>query len=443
VTKAQPDAKAEPNDDETRVGSYFVANYPPFSFWKSDFVGEVERVLEEQPSPDTPAGLYLHVPFCRKRCKFCYFRVYTDKNAKDVQRYLEAVLTEARLLSKRPALERPLRFVYVGGGTPSFLSVPQLETLFHGLEAVLPFRSAEEITFECEPGTLNERKVNFLKDAGVTRLSLGVENFHDAILEENGRAHLSAEIEEAWQWIQSARFPAVNIDLIAGMVGETDTSWDDNVDKALALEPDSLTIYQMELPFNTVYSNQALQGGSAPHVASWPQKREWVRRAFERFQDAGYHVSSGYTLVRDPERVRFVYRDALWHGADMIGMGVASFSYVGGVHYQNLDKFNDYVGALERGHLPLSRALPIEDRERLIRELILQMKLGRVDAAYFRDKFQVEIAEDFSEPLSSLSDIGLLEQHGDQIELTTKGLLRVDTFLPRFFLPKHQAARYT
>lgn len=429
--------------EETGVGSYFVANYPPFSFWKRDYLTDVDRALDRTPSADHPGGLYLHVPFCRKRCKFCYFRVYTDKNSSDVQRYLDALLGEARLLSTRAVLDRPLHFVYVGGGTPSFLSVAQLDSLFSGLGESLHWADAEEITFECEPGTLNQRKVRFLKEAGVTRLSLGVENFHDAILEENGRAHLSAEIYRSWEWIQAEGFPAVNVDLIAGMVGETDESWDENVEKTLALQPDSLTIYQMELPYNTVYSHQALEGGPAPHVASWPKKREWVRRAFERFEAAGYHVSSGYTLVRDPERVRFVYRDALWHGADMIGMGVASFSHVGGVHYQNLDKFEDYVGAVEKGRLPLRRALPIEDRERLIRELVLQMKLGRLDAGYFRDKFRVEIAEDFAEPFRSLQKDGYLERDGDRLELTTDGLLRVDTLLPRFFLPEHQDARYT
>jgi oxygen-independent coproporphyrinogen III oxidase len=435
--------KLEP--DDTGVGSYFIANYPPFSFWKPDALGAVEAALDSPGTPGkkVPLGLYLHIPFCRKRCKFCYFRVYTDKNSRDIETYLRAMSTEVSLLGRRKALERPLEFVYFGGGTPSFLSPAQIETLVEGLSKSVSWDSAREVTFECEPGTLSRAKIETLAKIGVTRLSLGIENFDDELLEENGRAHLSGEIYRSWEWIVEARFPSVNVDLIAGMVGETDENWDDCISKTLALSPDSVTIYQMELPFNTVYSREMLDGNGGSRVATWSQKREWVRRAFARFQEAGYHVSSGYTLVRDPERTKFVYRDALWRGADMVGVGVASFSHLSSVHYQNLDRFEDYVSSLEQGRLPLSRALRVSDRERLIRELILQMKLGRLDASYFREKFGSSILEDFAAPFSALRDEGYLDWNKDRIELTREGLLRVDTLLPGFFLPEHRNARYT
>ncbi len=428
--------------DDTGVGSYFIANYPPFSFWRAEELRAAEEALD-RPGTGVPLGLYIHIPFCRKRCKFCYFRVYTDKNSRDIEAYLRALTTEVELLSRRKALERPLQFVYFGGGTPSFLSAAQVETLVEGLKKSISWDSAEEVTFECEPGTLSRAKVKAFASIGVTRLSLGIENFDDGVLEENGRAHLSGEIYRAWEWIDEADFPAVNIDLIAGMVGETDENWDRCIEKTLALSPDSVTIYQMELPFNTVYSREMLDGAGKGRVATWSQKREWVRRAFARFQEASYHVSSGYTLVRDPERCRFVYRDALWRGADMLGVGVASFSHVSSVHYQNLDRFEDYVQALAEGRLPLSRALRVSDRERLIRELVLQMKLGRLDASYFSAKFGASILDDFAAPFTALRDEGYLDWKKDRIELTSEGLLRVDSLLPGFFLPQHRNARYT
>jgi len=428
--------------DDTGVGSYFIANYPPFSFWRSEELQAAEDALD-RPGAGVPLGLYIHIPFCRKRCKFCYFRVYTDKNSRDIEAYLRAVTTEVELLSRRKALERPLQFVYFGGGTPSFLSAAQIEALVEGLKKSISWDSAEEVTFECEPGTLSRAKVKALASIGVTRLSLGIENFDDEVLQENGRAHLSGEIYRAWEWIEEADFPAVNVDLIAGMVGETNDNWDRCIEKTLGLSPDSVTVYQMELPFNTVYSREMLDGDGKTRVATWSQKRDWVRQAFARFQEAGYHVSSGYTLVRDPERCKFVYRDALWRGADMVGVGVASFSHVSSVHYQNLDRFEDYVEALAHGTLPLSRALRVSDRERLIRELVLQMKLGRLDASYFREKFGASILEDFAAPFTALRDEGYLDWNKDRIELTSEGLLRVDSLLPEFFLPQHRGARYT
>src|SRR5262249_30104307 len=149
--------------------------------------------------------------------------------------------------------------------------------------------------------------------------------------------------------------------------------------------------YQMELPFNTVFSRELrVVGQDEPAtfgVADWPTKRAWVDYAFDELAAAGYEVSSAYTMVRSRERTRFVYRDSLWHGADMFGTGVASFGHVHGVHVQNVDGWEQYVALLDKGKLPLGRALPVTPKQRLIREMILQLKTGRLDTSYFQRKF--------------------------------------------------------
>ena len=155
-------------------------------------------------------------------------------------------------------------------------------------------------------------------------------------------------------------------------------------------------------------SQEILIEGKPTPVAGWDQKRAWVRQAFDAFEAAGYHVSSAYTLVKDAAACNFSYRDNLWRGADMLGIGVSSFSHVGGVHYQNLDRFEDYLAAISDAKLALHRALPIGDTERLIRALVLQMKLGRLDAGYFRRKFSREVLDDFAPAFRSLKDEGRL-----------------------------------
>ena len=194
------------DQEKTGLGNYFIANYPPFSFWKPNYLPDAMAVLDRAPTPGTPLGLYLHIPFCRKRCKFCYFRVFTEMDAARINRYLDAVVREVEAYAALPATgARPLSFVYFGGGTPSLLSVHQLNGLFNRLRRVMPWDCAEEITFECEPGTLTEHKLKAIRKMGVTRLSLGVENFDDRILEINGRAHRSPEIETAYRfggWFQ-------------------------------------------------------------------------------------------------------------------------------------------------------------------------------------------------------------------------------------------------
>ncbi len=421
--------------DTTEPGSYFVANYPPFSRWTPEAVPAVMAAFDA-PATDAPLGLYLHVPFCRKRCKFCYFRVYTDVAAADVERYSQALAREAGLVATRPAVAgRTLRYVYFGGGTPSFLSVKQLERLVAGLHESFGWNDAEEVTFECEPGTLSEPKVHALKSLGMTRISLGVENFDDAILEANGRAHLSAEILRAWDWIKAADFPNTNVDLIAGMVGETAETWEQTISKTLALEPDSVTIYQMELPFNTVFVRSAKDGEGTVPVADWPTKRAWVNRAFERFLEQGYSISSGYTLVKDPTRVHFRYRDMLWEGADLAALGVASFGHVSGIHYQNEPHWDPYLDAVEAGRLPIQRGLVLTARERLIRELVLQLKRGSIDPVRLRNRHGIDPLTEWGDQWRRLHETGLLEAVEPEPRLTRAGLLQVDSLLPRFFDP--------
>ncbi|MFM8539223.1 MAG: coproporphyrinogen-III oxidase family protein [Planctomycetaceae bacterium] len=417
----------------TQPGSYFVSNYPPFDRWHAGAVPEVLAAFAEPPTAEA-LGLYAHIPYCRKRCKFCYFRVYTDVTAGDVERYTEALVREAALVAAQPAVrDRILRYVYFGGGTPSFLSVRQLERLVDGLHRSFGWDDAEEVTFECEPGTLSEPKVRALKSLGMTRISLGVENFDDVILEANGRAHLSAEILRAWEWIRRAGFPNTNIDLIAGMLGETTESWQATVEKTLALEPDSVTIYQMELPFNTVFVRDAKHGGGTVPVADWPTKRAWVDWAFDRFVRAGYAISSGYTLVRDPARVHFRYRDMLWEGSDLVALGVASFGHVGGVHYQNETHQADYLDAVEAGRLPIVRGLRPTRRELLIRELVLGLKRGRLDTGRLERKFGIDPLVEWAREWESLEAEGVAERRPPEVRLSREGILRVDSLLPRFF----------
>ena len=429
---------------KTEVGSYFITNYPPYSQWQAEHIDLLQAALARPPR-DVALGLYLHIPFCRKRCKFCYYKVYTGKNAGDIELYMRALETEIERISGQPCIgDRPFRFVYFGGGTPSFISVRQLESLADRLRRHIAWDQAEEVTFECEPGTLSEAKVRAIRDMGVTRLSLGVEHFDDEILELNGRAHLSAEIERAWEWIVQTGFPNVNVDLIAGMVGETWERWKETVRRTLAMAPDSVTIYQMELPYNTLISQEVLKEQTETPVADWPTKRAWVDYAFAQFEAAGYAVNSAYTVVKDPERVQFRYRDHLFHGSDLLAAGIASFGHISGVHYQNLPEWNDYLASLlEEDHLPLWRAYAPTPDQLLIREMILVLKTGRLDRQAFLDKHGVDIVERWRGEWEVHARDGFLTIGESGIELTRRGLLQVDSLLPAFFEPQFRGVRYT
>lgn len=444
---SKPSQLGPEEHQQTTVGNYFVANYPPFSFWKPERRGEALEALERSPQAGTPLGVYVHLPFCRKRCHFCYFRVYTGRDAKRdrVSRYVDTVLHELDMVADRPLIRgRRPRYVYFGGGTPSFLFPPQLRQLLDGMKERLPWNDVEEVTFECEPGTLNEEKLDTLRELGITRLSLGVEHFDDAILKANGRAHLSRETYRAYEYARKIGFHQINVDLIAGMLNETEEGWRRCVRKAAELQPDCVTVYQMEIPFNTtIYHEMHERGEVVAPVADWPTKRAWAAYAFEQLEEAGYTVTSAYTAVRDPAAFRFLYRDYLWNGADMVSLGASSFGHYQGTHYQNEKDYGPYVDRVAAGELPIYRALAMTGEEKMLRQVLLQLKLGRLDAARFRERFGVDVLDRFAGPLGRLREAGHLAIEGDCAVLSREGLLRVDELLHEFFLPQHRGARYT
>jgi oxygen-independent coproporphyrinogen-3 oxidase len=432
------------SETKTEVGSYFVSNYPPFSQWKAEGLPDIYSALDREPDRSVPMGMYLHIPFCRKRCKFCYFRVYTQQNADVIKNYVDALDKEVELLKTKPAFQgRDLEFVYFGGGTPSYLSAKQLLLLRERLSDSISWNNAKEVTFECEPGTLSLEKVQTLREIGITRVSLGIENFNDKILEENGRAHLSPEVFRAYDWLKQVGFPQINVDLIAGMIGETDDNWHACLDKVIELRPDNVTVYQMELPFNTLISKEMLEHGIESPVADWPTKRRWANEAIEKLGKAGYHLSSGNELVLDPEKDRFVYRDNLFRGSDIIAVGVSSFGHLQGVHYQNKDQLDDYLKIVQSGQLPINRAMTPTKHQMFIREWILQMKEGHVSAAPFRSKFGLDPFQEFAEPIANQTKAGYIERENGSIRVTRKGLLQVDSLLWEYFEPQHRAVRYT
>jgi oxygen-independent coproporphyrinogen-3 oxidase len=227
------------------------------------------------------------------------------------------------------------------------------------------------------------------------------------------------------------------------MVEETEDNWQDCIRKTIEMAPDSVTIYQMEIPYNTtLYQQMKAEGKLNAPVADWDVKRRWVKEAFAELEKNGYTVGSAYTAVKDKNKTRFVYRDQLWAGADLLGLGVASFGHLQGTHYQNEHDFDPYVNTILEGKLPVYRALTPTDEERLIREFVLQLKLGSVRCDYFKQKFGVDILERFARPLRTMHDWGFGQVEGDRVVLNRDGLLQADRLLHEFFLPQHRNARY-
>ena len=163
--------------EEPVAGNYFVAAYPPFSAWDEAQVPALHEALD-RPALAAPIGLYVHLPFCHKKCDYCYYLSYIAQPAVVVERYLNAVVREMTLYSQRPGVKRrPVSFVYFGGGTPSTLSSAQLRRLAGGLQGALSWDGIEEVTYECAPRSVRREFLDSLREIGVTRVSMGVQSF--------------------------------------------------------------------------------------------------------------------------------------------------------------------------------------------------------------------------------------------------------------------------
>lgn len=455
-----PEPSSPPNSGsragESDFGNYFVATYPPFSSWTRERIPALQQRLAQAPAAAAPMlGLYLHVPFCEHRCRFCYYLSHDDRAAA-IDPYLEALAKELSLLGRTPYLaERGLGFVYVGGGTPSLLSVARLGRLLDSMQSLFSWDDALEVTVECAPRTTTREKLRLLRERGVTRLSLGVQHLDDEVLERSGRVHLVADAERAWADVERTEFPVTNVDLIVGLPGETDDSLARTLERVIQWSPASITLYQLEIPLNTPLYRllhgdlgdprdpRDPAGAGDPSPAGWPTKRARLGRAFERLQADGYTVATAYAAVRDPVRHRFVYQDEQYRGADLLGVGVASFSYLGGIHHQNETALDAYVRHLDEGRLPWGRAYSLSEDERLVRELVLQLKLGGCSLRELQEKFGVDPRQRFAEPFARLARSDLARIEDDAIRLTRAGLLRADELLPAFYLPAHRGVRYS
>jgi len=244
---------------------------------------------------------------------------------------------------------------------------------------------------------------------------------------------------------------------------ETFSSWEKTVEQMIELNPDSVTIYQTEIPYNTSLYHRLVAGDikspglmkeldalPPPHVGgyaelpiSWKEKRRRLAFGFARLERAGYTVVSAYSAVKDPQRHQFQYQNYLWRGGDMLGLGVAAFSHFGGVHFQNDIALDSYMAQAGAGQLPIKRAFALAKEDQFVREFVLQLKWGEVSSEAFHNKFGVDITKIFAPQLEHFAAEGFLNVSASTVQLTRAGLLCVDRLLPHFYQPQHQGLRYT
>ncbi|MDP6408057.1 MAG: coproporphyrinogen-III oxidase family protein [Planctomycetota bacterium] len=441
ATRDGDEGAEERHEDDARepaVGSPFVSAYPPFSLWSPEHTPAFERVLASAPS-GARLGLYAHVPFCEERCAYCVYLSRRSPRPDALAAYVDGLLAEARLIARSPFLAgRELAFVYIGGGTPSLLAPDGIARLLDGLRSALPWSTGAEVSFECAPRSATPERLRAMRAAGVTRSSMGIQALDDEVLRLNARIHTVDDCMRALDALGEAGFEVVNTDLIAGLVGETERTFTRGLGRLLERGPDSVTVYPLEIPENTPLFRALGRDALAGPLPAPAARRRRVALAFSTLEDSGYTRISAYAAVRDPERGRFGYQRDQYHGADVIGLGASAFAYLGGVHHQNIIAPARYLERIAAGDLPLGRSYALDARGRCMRELVLQLKLGRCDLDALAQRHGVDPRDLAGAPIASGERTGWWRIEKGVLLVGAQGLARIDRLLPDLYLPEHR-----
>lgn len=371
-------------------------------------------------------GIYIHIPFCRQKCFYCDFPSFAGRESK-IPAYLQALEQELYLLRRGQAEDglcggtgrlAPAT-IYIGGGTPSVLSLPELKALFDLLGRQIDFAGAGEITLEVNPGTAAEDKLQLLKEAGVTRLSVGVQSFDDGCLQAAGRIHTGQEAEKIILQAQELGFADISLDLMYGLPRQTLPVLEHSLAKALSLGVQHISIYGLQLEPGTAFARMQEQGRlHLPDDALTEAMYDCIN---ETLPAAGYHryEISNFALRGHESRHNLSY----WQDVPYLGIGSGAHSYWQGRRCFNQDSLAGYMEDISRGkvlaHIEENMTAQAHMEEYCF--LALRTACG-ISAAAFQQKFRHSVHEVYGKKIAVLAERGLLRQTGDHIALTDLGM---------------------
>ncbi|MBI5432574.1 MAG: radical SAM family heme chaperone HemW [Planctomycetes bacterium] len=377
-------------------------------------------------APDgTP--LYVHLPFCTAKCHYCDFFSVAGEG-QDGPGMVAAILAEARQRApRRPAT------VFLGGGTPTYLSEAELRTLLDGLQEVTEFRSsADEVTAECNPESLSLEKARLLRALGVNRVSIGFQSLQPEVLELFGRVHGVDESFRAFEHARNAGFERVNIDLIYAHPGHSRASWERDLARVLALGSEHLAAYNLSFEEETPFERWMAEG----KLHALPEELELelfalTRELTARADRPAYEISN-YAKPGEACRHNLNY----WRNGEYLGIGPSAASKVGFTRSGNVRSIALYRRAIERGEPAAAWSETPSPALRLAETWWLGLRLvdGVEPARARRAAGWPEHAHDvFAERAATLADEGWLERRGDAFALSARGLPLADTLARRFF----------
>ncbi len=361
-------------------------------------------------------NLYAHIPFCVKLCPYCCFHVETPGKNK-TRGFLDALLSE--LEKQRDAVGLRPHTIFLGGGTPTMLSVSELEYLLGGMRARLDLSELREWTIEINPATVSADKARRLRDLGVTRVSMGVQSWDDATLQTLGRTHSAAQAERTLDLLRAAGFANINLDLMFAVPGQTMEQWRASLAKTIALAPEHISAYCLTFEEDTEFFRKLGAG-------EFSQDDERDARMFELAMDLLPAAGYGHYEISNYARPGFesAHNAACWKGDDYLGLGPSAFSTVGTRRWQNVPDSAAYARRIFAGESPVS----FEEN------LTPQTRAGEIAAFAIRTDRGVARTSllPWQERVQEFEALGLLQNRDDRFVLTRRGKLLADAVAEAF-----------
>ena len=376
-------------------------------------------------STDAGLSVYIHVPFCRRRCAYCSFVSFAGREA-DIPAYTRALVEEIKL---RRVAGAEVKTIYFGGGTPSLLPPDLLNLILKALDEYYVLDDRAEITLEANPGTIDRKYLEAVRSLGINRLSLGVQSLDDAELQLLGRIHTANEAREAIQQTQAAGFRNISLDFIYGVPGRSIATWRKMLAEIVTLGAQHLSLYGLTLEEDTPMQKRVERGEiAAPDNDAEASEYELAE---EVLSNAGYihYEISNWAKPGFESR----HNTAYWKRAPYLGLGVAAHSFLDNQRIANTSDLDEYLASLSQGKLPPQTVEIIDAAAALSEALFLGLRLDEgVSADDIQARFSIDLYSRFGSEITELLSFGLLVREGDRIKLTPRGRLLGNEVFMRF-----------
>ena len=366
------------------------------------------------------AGIYLHIPFCVRKCAYCDFVSFAEGCVPEG--YVEALLTELELVARGGGYPAAFDTVFFGGGTPSLLSGAQMKTILDALRVHFAIRADAEISMECNPGTVSPEKFAAYRAAGINRLSIGLQSTHDVLLNEIGRIHHFAQFLETLSSARAAGFDNINVDLMHGLPNQTLEQYLDSLKTVCDLGVQHISAYSLILEEHTPLYFRVEKGEVA--LPDEDTVADMQDAGIEYLEQRGYHRYEISNFAQDGFECR--HNRNYWDNGEYLGFGIAAHAAVRQgrwTRFANVDSLDEYYRLLARGKRPLAETIRLTQRDEMFECVMLGLRLVRgVDRARFFARFELDIAEAYPLAMEKLRKRGWVIETEQAIALNSKGL---------------------